>query len=41
MVSLWWKRGELWCVGGRFSGFENFPLIPDLFFRDSRVGTFG
>jgi hypothetical protein len=41
MVNLWWERGELWCVDGHFLRFKNFPLIPDLFFRNSRFGNFG
>jgi hypothetical protein len=24
MVNLWWKRGELWCVDGRYLGPEIF-----------------
>ena len=38
MVSLWWKRGESWCVDGHFLDFENFPRIPDLFFVSSILG---
>ena len=38
MVSLWWKRGELWCVDGRFLGLEEFPRILD-FFGDSHFGN--
>ena len=33
MVNLWWKRGELWLVDGRFFGRENPSPIADLFLR--------
>jgi hypothetical protein len=29
MVNLWWIRGELWLVDGRFSGAKNMPLFED------------
>ena len=41
MVSLWWKRGELWCVDGRLLGFENFPRILDLVLRIPILGMGG
>jgi hypothetical protein len=31
MVNLWWIRGELWLVDGRFLGSENVPRMTDLF----------
>jgi hypothetical protein len=31
LVSLWWMRGELWCVGGRILGVKDFPFFRDLF----------
>jgi hypothetical protein len=31
MVNVWWNRGELWCVDGRFFGSKKMPRIPDLF----------
>jgi NaMN:DMB phosphoribosyltransferase len=39
MVNLWWIAGESWQVDGHFSGFENFPLSPDLFLRNSHFGN--
>jgi hypothetical protein len=38
LVSLWWKRGELWSVDGHFSGLENLSRILDLFFRIPILG---
>jgi hypothetical protein len=31
MVNLWWIRGELWCVDGRFLDPKNTPRISGLF----------
>jgi hypothetical protein len=31
LVSLWWMRGELWCVDGCFWAAKNMPLFRDLF----------
>jgi hypothetical protein len=39
MVSLWWIRGELWLVDGRFSGAKNVPHFQDLFLGIPVLGT--
>jgi hypothetical protein len=31
VVNLWWIRGELWWVDGRFSDHKNTPRISHLF----------
>ena len=39
MVSLWWKRGESWCVDGRFLKLRKFSSDSGFIFRDSRFGN--
>jgi hypothetical protein len=41
VVFLWWNRGDLWFVGGRFFGVEVLPLFLDLFLGIPILGMGG